>query len=169
MQDVTWTCDLGLIPSNHIWVSRRGNFYRGTCTWEPWNLTWKSYLGIFGNLTRQPGNLTCGNLFENLGRRPANLISELGILTWEPSDLSGEHLELGNLEELFFGLLRNQIRQEIWQYLPCSFESLPLCFQLTTVVPVRMKISENQVIGIQSVLIKIWQEHIRLWYDTTDP
>ena len=41
-----------------------------------------------------------------------------------------------------------QIRQEIWQYLPCSFESLPLCFQLTTVVPVHLQISNFRKTGI---------------------
>jgi hypothetical protein len=31
-----------------------------------------------------------------------------------------------------------------------------------------MNISEPQVIGIQKLLVQIWQRHIKNWYDTTD-
>ena len=60
------------------------------------------------------------------------------------------------------------IRDDNWQHLPSRLQDLPMCFQLTTLVPIDMNISESQVIGIQKVLVQIWQTHIKNWYDTTD-
>ena len=60
------------------------------------------------------------------------------------------------------------IRNDIWQYLPAPIEHLPVCFQITTLVPNEMIISVTQIKNIQSILIKIWQKQVQLWYDTTE-
>lgn len=62
-----------------------------------------------------------------------------------------------------------QLRQPIWQYLPQTLESLPVCFQLTTIVSQDMNITKHQIKNIQSILFKIWQKQVQDWYDATDP
>lgn len=61
------------------------------------------------------------------------------------------------------------IRQPIWQYLPERLESLPVCFQWTSIVPSNMQLTEAQIKHIQTILIMIWQKQVQDWYDTTDP
>ena len=62
------------------------------------------------------------------------------------------------------------IRDELWQYMPRPkpLNSVPTCFRLTTLVPLGMNITEEQVMGIQNALVKIWQKHVQMWYGTTD-
>ena len=47
------------------------------------------------------------------------------------------------------------IRQDIWAYMPQPVHDLPTCFQLTTLVPDDMNISTEQVIEIQKIMVKI--------------
>lgn len=54
--------------------------------------------------------------------------------------------------------------------MPQPVHDLPTCFQLTTLVPVDMNISIDQVIEIQKIMVKIWQKHVQMWYnDTNEP
>ena len=63
-----------------------------------------------------------------------------------------------------------EIRQDIWAYMPQPVHDLPTCFQLTTLVPVDMNIATDQVIEIQKIMVKIWQKHVQMWYnDTSEP
>ena len=49
------------------------------------------------------------------------------------------------------------------QSVPSALHNLPLCFQLTTLVPNSMNISQSDLHTIQSSLVDVWQEHIRQW------
>ena len=49
----------------------------------------------------------------------------------------------------------NNVRQS----LPSALHNLPLCFQLTTLVPNSMNISQSDLHTIQSSLVDVWQEH----------
>ena len=60
------------------------------------------------------------------------------------------------------------LREEIWQYMPRPIGQMPICFQYTTLIPSNLDISETQIMGVQEVLIRIWQRQIQDWYDTTE-
>ena len=60
----------------------------------------------------------------------------------------------------------SHLRQGALEALPVPIDDLPTCFKFCTIVPNQFQISTQQVVAIQTSLIKIWQLHIQEWLES---